>query len=85
MQDITPIANYPLPSQASLANQYIGQKLSDLPTPAVVLDRAIITKNCDAMLNVCKELGVGFRAHVKSHKVRYAGIVSQLHFHFSSP
>jgi hypothetical protein len=70
MADITSIANYPLPPQASLATQYIGQKLQDLPTPAVVLDRSIIRRNCDAMLNVCKKLGVGFRAHVKSHKVR---------------
>ena len=25
-------------------------------------------KNCTAMLDVCSKLGVGFRAHVKSHK-----------------
>jgi D-serine deaminase-like pyridoxal phosphate-dependent protein len=71
------IANYPLPSKASLANQYIGQKLADLPTPAIVLDCATIRRNCDAMLNVCKELGVGFRAHVKSHKVRFYSFVSR--------
>jgi D-serine deaminase-like pyridoxal phosphate-dependent protein len=67
--DIVPMANYPLPSKALLASQYVGKNLSDLPTPTVVLDRAIIQKNCLAMLNVCGELGVGFRAHVKSHKV----------------
>ncbi|CAO2656410.1 Nn.00g052130.m01.CDS01 [Neocucurbitaria sp. VM-36] len=68
MANILPVANYPLPSHASLAAQYVGQKLEDLPTPAVVLDRAIIRRNCDAMLTVCEKLGVGFRAHVKSHK-----------------
>jgi hypothetical protein len=71
MASVMPISNYPLSSHASLANQFVGQKLESVPTPAVVLDRAIIRRNCDAMLNVCKELGVGFRAHVKSHKVRF--------------
>lgn len=69
MVAITPLANYPLSPRASVAAQYVGQKLADLPTPAVVLDYAIVRRNCDAMLRVCGELGVGFRAHVKSHKV----------------
>lgn len=71
MAAITPLANYPLSSQTSLAAQYVGQKLEHLPTPAVVLDRALIRRNCTAMLSVCKKLGVGFRSHVKSHKVRF--------------
>lgn len=62
------LQNYPLPSSSSLAAQFVGKTLNELPTPAVVLDRALIKRNCNAMLNVCKELGVGFRAHVKSHK-----------------
>jgi D-serine deaminase-like pyridoxal phosphate-dependent protein len=66
LSSLTP--NYPLPSRSSLAAQFVGKKLQDLATPAIVLDRAPIRRNCDAMLNVCKELGVGFRAHVKSHK-----------------
>jgi hypothetical protein len=65
-----PDTNYPLPSRESLLSQYVGCKLCDVPTPAVVLDRSKMIKNSDAMLNVCRELGVGFRAHVKSHKVR---------------
>jgi D-serine deaminase-like pyridoxal phosphate-dependent protein len=68
MASIHPIANYPLSSQASLVAQYVGQRLEDLPTPAVVLDRSKIKKNCAAMLQVCQQLTVGFRAHVKSHK-----------------
>ncbi|KAF1946426.1 hypothetical protein EJ02DRAFT_233089 [Clathrospora elynae] len=64
----TTTPNFPLPSHAALATQYVGRKLADLPTPAVVLDRAIIRRNCTTMLNVCSELGVGFRPHVKSHK-----------------
>ncbi|KAF2827535.1 hypothetical protein CC86DRAFT_369640 [Ophiobolus disseminans] len=68
MSAITPLDNYPLASQASLAAQYVGKRLQGLPTPAVILDRSKIKKNCDAMLQVCQKLDVGFRAHVKSHK-----------------
>lgn len=68
MFDPSSLQNYSLPSSSSLAAQFVGKTLSELPTPAVVLDRALIKRNCNAMLNVCKVLGVGFRAHVKSHK-----------------
>ncbi|KAF2660676.1 hypothetical protein K491DRAFT_754483 [Lophiostoma macrostomum CBS 122681] len=61
-------SNYPLPTQSSLHLQYLGQPLSSLPTPSAVIDRAIVRRNCNAMLQVCKELDVGFRAHIKSHK-----------------
>ncbi|KAF2201533.1 hypothetical protein GQ43DRAFT_415631 [Delitschia confertaspora ATCC 74209] len=60
---------YLFPSQSSLMLQYVGKTLEEIsPIPAAVLDRAIVKKNCDAMLGACKELGMGFRAHVKSHK-----------------
>ena len=61
--------NYPLPTTASLQIQYVGKTLAELPTPSLIVDRAIVKRNCNAMLDVCKTLGVGFRAHVKSHKV----------------
>ncbi|KAF3047729.1 hypothetical protein E8E12_011542 [Didymella heteroderae] len=60
--------NYPLSDVASLKKSFLGQQLVDLPTPSIILDRSIIKKNCTAMLQVSKKLGVGFRAHVKSHK-----------------
>ncbi|KAG9191763.1 hypothetical protein G6011_10497 [Alternaria panax] len=68
MADINPLSGYPMPTRASLLSQYLGKKLEDLPTPAAVLDRTIIQRNCDAMLNICAELKVGFRAHIKTHK-----------------
>ncbi|KAL6149905.1 hypothetical protein ACJBU6_11432 [Exserohilum turcicum] len=70
MADPTPlhVQNYPLPSRTALTSQFLHQPLTSLPTPAIVLDRAVVKRNCDAMLQVCKQLGVGFRAHVKSHK-----------------
>lgn len=61
-------ANYPLSDAASLRDQFVGKKLTELPTPSVILDRSLIKKNCAAMLQICSKLGVGFRAHVKSHK-----------------
>ncbi|KAF1950288.1 hypothetical protein CC80DRAFT_509848 [Byssothecium circinans] len=61
-------SNYPLPPTPTLKSQFLHKTLSSLPTPSLILDRALIHRNCTAMLHVCKELGVGFRAHVKSHK-----------------
>lgn len=60
--------NYPLSAVAALKEQFVGQRLTSLPTPSVLLDRSRIRKNCVAMLEVCEHLGVGFRPHVKSHK-----------------
>ncbi|KAH7394130.1 putative serine dehydratase domain-containing protein [Phaeosphaeria sp. MPI-PUGE-AT-0046c] len=68
MPSINLVENYPLSSKSSLASQYVGQRLQDLPTPALVLDRSKLKRNTAAMLQVCQKLGVGFRAHVKSHK-----------------
>lgn len=62
------LENYPLSSKSSLASQYVGRRLQDLPTPTLVLDRSKLKKNTAAMLQVCQKLDVGFRAHVKSHK-----------------
>jgi D-serine deaminase-like pyridoxal phosphate-dependent protein len=60
--------NYPLSPIDTLKQQFLGKRLVDLPTPSLILDRARLEKNCTAMLDVCEKLGVGCRAHVKSHK-----------------
>ena len=60
---------YPRPSKESLCNLLVGKHLSDVPTPAAILDRAVVERNCRQMLNCCKSLGVRLRAHVKTHKV----------------
>jgi hypothetical protein len=36
-----------------------------------VLDAAVVRRNCKLMLDTARELGVGFRAHVKTHKVSF--------------
>lgn len=60
---------YPRPSKELLCEAFMGKHLKELPTPAAVLDRAIVERNCCQMLDSCKSLGVRFRAHVKTHKV----------------
>ncbi|KAE8151187.1 putative serine dehydratase domain-containing protein [Aspergillus avenaceus] len=62
------IPQRPLPSKSDLVNYYTGKNLVDIPKPAVVIDRAIVSRHCESMLQTIKDLGVGFRAHVKSHK-----------------
>ncbi|RHZ68797.1 hypothetical protein CDV55_107676 [Aspergillus turcosus] len=62
-----PLSRYP-PSNEELRRFYVGKDIGDVPKPAVVLDVAIIKRHCQAMLQTMKQLGVGFRAHVKTHK-----------------
>jgi len=62
---------YLSPSKAALQLQYVGKNVKDIPAPAAVLDLAPIRRNCKAMLEATKALGLGFRAHVKTHKVNF--------------
>ena len=49
----------------------IGQRLEDLSAPIPVVDRSIVKANCQQMLEACKKLGVNFRPHIKTHKVKH--------------
>ena len=60
---------YPNSSEAALKQQFVGRHLSDINPPAVIIDAAVVRRNCEAMLETARQLGVGFRAHVKTHKV----------------
>lgn len=42
--------------------------LTDLPTPAAVIDAAILDRNCATMAERMTRLGVRLRPHVKTHK-----------------
>ncbi|KAF9880701.1 alanine racemase domain protein [Colletotrichum karsti] len=57
-----------LPSVDELRQFYVGKDVDDVPKPAVVLDVAKTRRHCKSMLDAVKALGVGFRAHVKTHK-----------------
>jgi len=43
-------------------------KLADLPTPCLVLDRAILARNIDRMARAVGRLGVALRPHLKTAK-----------------
>lgn len=58
----------PLPSHAALREAFVSKNLKDVPTPAAVLDKAVVQRNCLQMLKACEALQVEFRPHVKTHK-----------------
>lgn len=59
---------YPLPSPEALKSEYVGQSLHQVPLPSAVFDISKLRRNCQLMLDAVHELGVDFRAHVKTHK-----------------
>ena len=61
----------PVPSASALRLEYVGQQIEDVQPPAAILDVAIVKRNCKLMLDAVQRLGVGFRAHVKTHKVQH--------------
>lgn len=61
---------YPSPSEASLKLHFLGQKIKDVQAPAAIVNAAVVRRNCRLMLETAEKLGVSFRAHVKTHKVR---------------
>ena len=56
--------------ESLLRAKFVDQPLRNVETPAAVLDRAVVKRHCSRMLEACRALGVGFRPHVKTHKVR---------------
>ncbi|KAG5941415.1 hypothetical protein E4U53_007407 [Claviceps sorghi] len=59
---------YPSSPRQVLAERYLGKSLGDIPTPAAVINMAAVRRNCERMLQTCDRLGLGWRAHVKTHK-----------------
>lgn len=56
------------PSKEELLKAYGGKSVQDLPTPSILIDETVFTRNCSRMLENAKELNVDFRPHVKTHK-----------------
>ncbi|KAF2717215.1 hypothetical protein K431DRAFT_233629 [Polychaeton citri CBS 116435] len=65
---LTSPAQYPTPSEATLKLQFVGKQIKDVQAPAVIIDAAVVRRNCKLMLDTTEKLGLGFRAHVKTHK-----------------
>lgn len=60
---------YPASPKEALAKLYVGKSIGDVPMPAAVLNVSAARRNCDRMLQACEQLDLGWRAHVKTHKV----------------
>ncbi|KAM0746362.1 hypothetical protein T439DRAFT_319020 [Meredithblackwellia eburnea MCA 4105] len=67
-QTSTPFQETLLPSKAALTAAFVGKKLTDLRTPAAIVDRSLFENNCNIMAEKTEQLGITFRAHVKTHK-----------------
>lgn len=71
-------------TKAQLREQFVGKNIRDVSTPAAVLDVSIVKRNCQRMLDSCHALGFGFRAHVKTHKVKYIFSLFQVFFFYNT-
>ena len=67
---------FPCPSRETLEKAFVGKRLNDVQAPFAVVDRVVLERNCRQMLEACQALGVGFRPHVKTHKVQASPSVS---------
>ena len=63
-------SNYPLASEDELKKEFVGKQLRDVQAPVPVIDVSVAKQNCEAMLKTAEQLGVSFRAHIKTHKVK---------------
>lgn len=58
---------------ASPESSTLDASFRDLTTPAFVVDRTIVQRNCDRMREKAARSGVVFRPHVKTHKTMEIG------------
>lgn len=56
-------------SKAALQERFVGKTLQEVPTPSIVLDLAKLEVNCQRMIDAADKNGIGWRAHIKTHKV----------------
>ncbi|KAG6368432.1 hypothetical protein INS49_002639 [Diaporthe citri] len=56
------------PSKTALQERFVGKTLHEVPTPSIVLDLAKLEVNCQRMIDAADKNGIGWRAHIKTHK-----------------
>jgi hypothetical protein len=61
---------YPLATKEELQKRFVGKSLKDVDGPAAVFDISKLKNNCLRMLEAVDSLDFGWRAHIKTHKVR---------------
>lgn len=66
MSTFTPFELLRLPSKSALVEEFAGRSLSDLRTPALILNRSAFEANCASVARAVEALGLEFRMHVKS-------------------
>lgn len=47
------------------------ETIYELETPCLLVDIDKVKRNCQRMIDTCKQLGVELRPHMKTHKTRY--------------
>lgn len=60
---------FPTSPKEALVKEFVGRSIRDVPTPAAVMNVAAARRNCERMLEAVQKLELGWRAHVKTHKV----------------
>jgi D-serine deaminase-like pyridoxal phosphate-dependent protein len=58
-----------LQTASDFRQHYVGKNITQLPKPALILDKAKMYRHCQSLLDAVEYLGVDFRAHIKTHKV----------------
>jgi 3-hydroxy-D-aspartate aldolase len=53
---------------AAAADDWVGRRKEELPTPALLVDLDAFEANLKAMADHCRQSGCGFRPHAKTHK-----------------
>jgi len=61
---------YPISQKKELLKHFVGKSLKNIAGPAAVLDLSKLKKNCNQLLEAVDSLKFGWRAHIKTHKVR---------------
>src|SRR5262245_1621713 len=64
----TALARNAARARAAAADDWIGRRKEDLPTPALLLDLDAFESNLKTMADHCRQSGCGFRPHAKTHK-----------------
>jgi len=58
-----------MPFRAPQDSPGITMHISELDTPALILDLDIMERNIASMASYCKQAGVNLRPHIKTHKI----------------
>lgn len=69
-QTTTPLEpiGFSIPLKEYLVQQYVGKKLHEVRTPRMIVDRAVVQRNCERLAAISEKSGKRIRVHIKTHK-----------------